>query len=138
MKITFKEVINQIMATDGIRATLSSRDPRRLRVINHDLTDAIKEMIPQSVEWITYACPCIAKEAMDDESVTLSFANALLETRNRMVTAFIAWHTMHLITAQIEPQTSKYCEEVAENYAMALNRIGTPGHKIPPRIPFWY
>lgn len=138
MRITFDNVIDKIMAADGIRATLSVVSPANLRVINADLADALIKFIPDAAEWICYVCPYIKIEEKDEESVTFSFANTKLSTRYSLMTSFLAWRVLHQIFVPIDERTSKLCRETCDTFAEILNSIGAPGSRFPRRRKHWY
>lgn len=138
MLIEYTQIVDAIMAVNGIKATLCQRDPQRGRCLNTDLVPAIMLLIPQAVEWLLFNCPDFEIEAHTDTSVTLSCANPCMERRDKLITATLAWQVMHLVLANIDTKTSDYCNEIAGLYIQALNRIGPVGAKIPPRLPFWY
>lgn len=138
MLIEYPQIVDAIMAVNGIKATLCKNNPQRARCLNIDLAPAIMLLIPQSVEWLLYVCPYFEMEAQTDTSVTLTCANPRMESRDRLVTSTIAWYVMHLALANIDTKASEYSKEIAGLYAQALNRISPADAKIPPRIPFWY
>lgn len=138
MRITFDNVIDKIMAADGIRATLSAVSPDNLRVINADLSDAIRKFIPDAAEWICYVCPNISIAEKDEESVTFSMANTKLSTRYSLMTSFLAWRVLHQIFGMENDRTATFCRETCEAFAEILNSCGAPGDRIPRRRKHWY
>ena len=63
MTITYPEITNLIMATDALRASLSSEKAEKLRVLDADLTLALWQLIPQAAQSNASFCRISCKNA---------------------------------------------------------------------------
>ena len=137
-KVRHDEVMDLIMAADGLAAALDRGDPDRVRVIGDDLARAVSRFIPQAAEWFAYMSAGTHVEH-DDDDTTLVFRtlNAFMPLRRQLVVAAMAWHILSLVLMGVDGHRAQACADRAAHALGVVNRA--PQDALPPRCtPHWF
>ena len=148
MTITYPEITNLIMATDALRASLSSEKAEQLRVLDADLTLALWQLIPQAASWLSYRCPGLTitdpgvptinadTDAEDSPAVVFTVDRRLADLKAPTVVAALAWRVMHLYLLALDGRAAVDALSTAVSYIEAIHALTLA--PIPPRTPRWY
>lgn len=136
-KVRHDEVMDLIMAADGLAAALDRGDPDRVRVIGDDLARAVSRFIPQATEWFAYMSAGTHVEHDDDGTLIFRTLNTLMPLRRQLVIAAMAWHILSLVLMGVDGRRAQAC---ADKAAQALDAVNRPPHDtLPPRCtPHWF